>query len=496
MTIEGQRFSDVTHAVGLLSEGLAARGKPEAAKRLVEAMAMIELESEELQACWGGPMNGQEGRQAVVLDLLRRIRFDAIVETGAFRGLTTAWLAEHFPGPVHSCEVSYRYFLQAQARLRDTANVSLAMMDSRIFLRDLFQRKVLGNTVFFYLDAHWENDLPLREELALIFAQDIRAVVMIDDFQVPDDAGYSYDDYGPGKALTLDIMDNLAGANRLFFYPAMRAASETGARRGFCICTHGMDDLLLSVPGLRGALWDTWRDKQLMIAKENDAMAEAQSTRDALAALREAFVAQHAELAHSIGLVGAASASAGAEITQALRSLAEAGGGGTELARSLRDWEATLRAFLDTADERTQLGREVVDLRAANLDLTRRLHRSELAHRQLQQSLDTEEAPDRAPGTAGLVDLQFLNQEMARCVARMEAVSGQFLQALDPVPAAPAVSPVLPALEEIQALLATLSRSRALNAISRVTQRPLATIASVREKMAALIASQRAGTPH
>ena len=30
---------------------------------------------------------------------------------------------------------------------------------------------------------------------------------MIDDFQVPDDPGYAYDDYGPGKALTPDLVD-------------------------------------------------------------------------------------------------------------------------------------------------------------------------------------------------------------------------------------------------------------------------------------------------
>ena len=58
-------------------------------------------------------------------------------------------------------------------------------------------------TLFIYLDAHWEEDLPLAEELAVIARATTRCIVMIDDFQVPGD-GYAYDNYGPGKALVED----------------------------------------------------------------------------------------------------------------------------------------------------------------------------------------------------------------------------------------------------------------------------------------------------
>lgn len=61
--------------------------------------------------------------------------------------------------------------------------------------------------LFAYLDAHWGEDLPLAEKLEIVFSWDSDAIVMIDDFQVPDDPGYAYDDYGPGKALTPDLVD-------------------------------------------------------------------------------------------------------------------------------------------------------------------------------------------------------------------------------------------------------------------------------------------------
>ncbi len=58
-------------------------------------------------------------------------------------------------------------------------------------------------------------------------------MVVIDDFRVPDDEGYRFDDYGPGKALTWDYVGPIAeryGATAA--YPATPSAEETGARRG------------------------------------------------------------------------------------------------------------------------------------------------------------------------------------------------------------------------------------------------------------------------
>ena len=70
----------------------------------------------------------------------------------------------------------------------------------------------------FYLDAHWNDHLPLREEVELALKHFAKAVLIIDDFAVPDDPGYAFDDYGPGKALTLDYLARAerAAANDLF----------------------------------------------------------------------------------------------------------------------------------------------------------------------------------------------------------------------------------------------------------------------------------------
>lgn len=58
---------------------------------------------------------------------------------------------------------------------------------------------------FFYLDAHWYGDIPPRDERAGEQKWS-RFVAMIDDFEVPGDAGYGFDDHGPGRALTLEYI--------------------------------------------------------------------------------------------------------------------------------------------------------------------------------------------------------------------------------------------------------------------------------------------------
>lgn len=182
---------------------------------------------------WGGPFNGQAFRQRLFVDLWSRVPFAAIVETGTYRGTTTAYFRRNTRVPVHSFELRPRHHGFARARLWRARHVYLHRGDSRAGLAAL---AVSGSRprgpVFFYLDAHWENDLPLREEIDLAFAHWPQAVAMIDDFAVPDDAGYRFDDYGPGKALTLAYLGPRVDPPTAIWFPAGASSAETGERRG------------------------------------------------------------------------------------------------------------------------------------------------------------------------------------------------------------------------------------------------------------------------
>jgi predicted O-methyltransferase YrrM len=198
----------------------------------------------------GGPFNGQKARARLFQDLIGCLQPQAIIETGTFLGTTTEFMAEAGL-PVFTIEAHPRSFGFALARLRPCRNVTLLKGDSRAMLRSLFDgplRRSGNGTLLFYLDAHWNDDLPLAEEVDLVFRRCPGAVVIVDDFAVPGDAGYAFDNYGPGKSLDAEYIGPAVAAHELaVFYPSTPAAEDTGARRGCVVlCREAMHGRTLS----------------------------------------------------------------------------------------------------------------------------------------------------------------------------------------------------------------------------------------------------------
>ena len=191
----------------------------------------------ELRKAWGGPFNGQKHRQNIFA-ALKAFDFSAIMETGSFRGTTTELFARTGL-PVFSCEGHPRIYGFARARLLGFRNVSLGFGDSRLQLRKILAElgpAGCGKPIFFYLDAHWQMDLPLAEELEIVLEACAQPVIMIDDFEVPDDRGYRFDRYGEGKSLIRSYIEPFISRDNLsLFYPAAPSADESGAKRGCAI---------------------------------------------------------------------------------------------------------------------------------------------------------------------------------------------------------------------------------------------------------------------
>jgi predicted O-methyltransferase YrrM len=201
---------------------------------------------------WSGPFNGQNARQQIIRDLVFSLRIEQFVETGTFRGTTTEFLANLLGAPVFTVESQPRYFSVAKKRLAQYPWVTVELGDSRSFLRSFASKKELcAPRTLFYLDAHWERDLPLHDELAIIVEGWPNAVVVIDDFEVPDDPGYAFDDYGPGRRISIDNLPELPGWALLF--PSVSSGEETGARRGCAVlASPSMAYEAAAIPTLRG----------------------------------------------------------------------------------------------------------------------------------------------------------------------------------------------------------------------------------------------------
>jgi hypothetical protein len=145
--------------------------------------------------------------------------------------------------PIYTVELQPRIAGYAQGRFLFNNSVIVGCGDSKAFLRSLLtNRKWADKRIFFYLDAHWEEELPLAEEVEVIFASAVDPVVMVDDFQVPADPGYKFDDYGPGKALTLQYLDaQICKLKLSAFFPAAPSQAETGSKRGCVVLTRTSD---------------------------------------------------------------------------------------------------------------------------------------------------------------------------------------------------------------------------------------------------------------
>ncbi|MFO1538370.1 MAG: hypothetical protein ACKOVH_11225 [Actinomycetota bacterium] len=185
----------------------------------------------ELDQAWGGPMNGQERRREALAWCIDALGIGVAVETGTHRGTTTAWFAG-LGLETHSAEQFWRYHAYARVRFRHEPRVHLVRGDSRAMLRDLVTTTDLDAPTLFYLDAHWAADLPLAEEVAAVVTHWKAPLVVIDDFEVPDDPGYGFDRYGD-TVIGFGLLPSLPGFDA--YLSAAPAPAETGARRGWVV---------------------------------------------------------------------------------------------------------------------------------------------------------------------------------------------------------------------------------------------------------------------
>ncbi len=209
-----------------------------------------------LNTPFAGPFNGQHVRQAIFLQLIQLVAPKVIFETGTYRGTTTEFIAQATSAHIFSCELEANFFRFATERFRKVPNITVVNLDSRSFLRRYVPPFTRNNTpCLFYLDAHWDkDDLPLLEELRIVLEHAPQAVIMIDDFEVWDDPGYDFDDYGPGARLSLQYLAPLAPFAPRYFFP-INSANESGVRRGSVVLTidPALADGIARIPELRPA---------------------------------------------------------------------------------------------------------------------------------------------------------------------------------------------------------------------------------------------------
>jgi hypothetical protein len=273
-----------------LSVRLSESGLEELSELVVNAAARIDLQDPQFRQIWGGAFNGQMGRRSIMNKLVTELGIAAVLETGTYRGSSTEYMAERFTIPIYSCEVNPRYYHYSTLRLANKPNVKLSLSDSRLFLkRMLASAELPDGQLLCYLDAHWSEkivppgvtpeDLPVWEEINLIFALRPSTVAVVDDFRVPGDRGFQYDDYGRGRCLSvIDLRANVAAEIDMLF-PRYPSAAETGARRGMVVLARKdtAERILSLIPDLERL---DWRQAVSMDAAVGELSAVANAVAD------------------------------------------------------------------------------------------------------------------------------------------------------------------------------------------------------------------------
>ena len=110
---------------------------------------------------------------------------DTVIETGTSTGNTSAFFGFLFD-EVHTMEIDVPTFQKALKNLNPFRNVKVYYGNSPDILRQILPLKK-ENRVLFYLDAYFDDESPLIEELELIgkHFQD-NCIVVINGFKIPD----------------------------------------------------------------------------------------------------------------------------------------------------------------------------------------------------------------------------------------------------------------------------------------------------------------------
>ena len=145
--------------------------------------------------------------QYEIARIISKYNIKTFIETGTFKGNTTFFMADYVE-KVISIEANKPFYDDVNSR-NTKQNVDLKFGNSGELLENVLQEQPKDN-ILFYLDAHWYNYWPLKDELLIIAKyKKNNCIIVIDDFQVPDRSDIQYDGCGELVNNYEYIKDNL-----------------------------------------------------------------------------------------------------------------------------------------------------------------------------------------------------------------------------------------------------------------------------------------------
>lgn len=121
------------------------------------------------------------------------------IETGTYMGHTCRYIALHHPTlRITTLENNQDFFEASRTVLGTLMNVQQRLGDSAEVLEQMLANGEIdtaSGVPLFFLDAHWDDYLPLPNEIQSIGRHLSKAIVVIHDFQIPGRDDYGFDAY-------------------------------------------------------------------------------------------------------------------------------------------------------------------------------------------------------------------------------------------------------------------------------------------------------------
>jgi hypothetical protein len=130
-----------------------------------------------------------------IIKLRDFFKIKTAIETGTYLGETTKFFCDNFER-VYGIEISENYYNKTAETCGNSPNLNL-IKDSSVnyFNQKLKEISENEKNILFYLDAHWDNYWPLRDEIKSISKNFYdKAIIVIDDFYVPN-RDFQFDTY-------------------------------------------------------------------------------------------------------------------------------------------------------------------------------------------------------------------------------------------------------------------------------------------------------------
>lgn len=154
------------------------------------------------------------------------------VETGTCLGYTTQFLSENYD-IVHTIEIAPNFKeIAFENRLKNLQNVKMYEGSSSNMLINMINDLPSKDGIFIFLDAHWGQNCPLKDELNQIAKANVKPCIAIHDFVVPNNPELGFDSID-GQPFNYEWLkeniDSIYGEEGYEYY---YNSESVGAKRG------------------------------------------------------------------------------------------------------------------------------------------------------------------------------------------------------------------------------------------------------------------------